>query len=220
MIFRTHESEYEAGDTRPMRRFTSPAAVISAIVCCAVLWVGCGKSGGNGWVEITPQVKSRLANGAGQITASNELAEGDPAPNIVKCLRVEFRLNGKFQAAVVAEGRTVELPEGAKILKAYYGNLPADKRVPKLDTPLPANAWLDVTDKVLSRLADRTRPLTVGNELTEGDPAFGVVKSLRVEFRLNGEVRTNDVAEGNILELPEGAEILKAIYGDLPADGF
>jgi hypothetical protein len=199
-----------------MRRFTSPAAVIGAIVCCAVLWVGCGKSGGKGWVEVTSQVKSRLAHGAGQLTVGNELAGGDPAFGVVKSLRVEFRLNGKFQAAVVAEGSTVELPEAANILKAYYGNLPADKRVPRLDTPLPANAWLDVTDRVLSRLADRTRPLTVGNELAEGDPAPNVVKSLRVEFRLNGQVQTNEVAEGKILELPEGAEVLKAIYGDLP----
>jgi serine-type D-Ala-D-Ala carboxypeptidase/endopeptidase len=49
----------------------------------------------------------------------------------------------------------------------------------------------------------------------DDDPAWGVVKSLRVEFRLGGKVQTAEVKEGESLKLTAGTEVLKAGYGNL-----
>lgn len=47
------------------------------------------------------------------------------------------------------------------------------------------------------------------------DPAWGVVKRLRVAFRAGGKVQAAEVKEGETLQLAAGAEVLKAVYGNL-----
>jgi len=48
------------------------------------------------------------------------------------------------------------------------------------------------------------------------DPAWGVVKHLRVKFRAGGKIQTVEVKEGETLRLTAGAEVVEAIYGNLP----
>ena len=57
---------------------------------------------------------------------NNRLAERDPAPFMVKSLRVEFVHNGKLQTVEVSEGGTMVLPTQARLISARYGNLQAD----------------------------------------------------------------------------------------------
>lgn len=51
------------------------------------------------------------------------------------------------------------------------------------------------------------------------DPAWGITKRLQVKFRLRGKVRTAEVKEGESLGIPAGAEVLRALYGNLPVKG-
>jgi len=48
------------------------------------------------------------------------------------------------------------------------------------------------------------------------DPAWGVVKHLRVRFRAGGKIQTAEVKEGETLRLTAGAEVVEAVYGNLP----
>ena len=72
---------------------------------------------------MTATVKSLVAGGTREIQADNALTGDDPAPNAVKQLRVNYRLNGRRQTIEVTEGKTLELPEGAEVEQALYGQL-------------------------------------------------------------------------------------------------
>lgn len=79
--------------------------------------------------DVTRKIKSLAARGLVSISVNNQLAGADPAPNIVKQLRVVFRHDGGQQTAEAAEGQTLVLPGGAEVITALYGNLlgqPAD----------------------------------------------------------------------------------------------
>jgi hypothetical protein len=84
------------------------------------------KCRGGGWVDVTPRIKSLAAAGGGSIPVTNDLAGRDPAPQILKRLRVEFRRNGRYEAVEAKEGETLVLPSGAEVVSARYGNLQAD----------------------------------------------------------------------------------------------
>ena len=75
------------------------------------------------WTEVTPKTKSLAAGGPVSISVNNNLADHDPAPNIVKQLRVEFHHDGRQQTTEAAEGRTLFLPAGAQVMSALYGRL-------------------------------------------------------------------------------------------------
>jgi hypothetical protein len=75
------------------------------------------------WANVTARINSLSAGGPVSIDVNNGLAGRDPAPNIVKQLRVAFRRDGCQQTAEAREGRTLVLPAGAEVLTALYGNL-------------------------------------------------------------------------------------------------
>ena len=73
------------------------------------------------WVDVTPRIKSLAAGGPVSISVNNDLAGRDPAPYILKKLRVEFRRNGRQQTAEAAERQRLVLPAGAEVIRALYG---------------------------------------------------------------------------------------------------
>ena len=81
------------------------------------------KSSVPGWVDVTPKVKSLVADGARRISANNHLAGCDPAPNTVKRLRVTFHVNNRPLTAEATEGKTLTLPVQADVVQARYGVL-------------------------------------------------------------------------------------------------
>ncbi len=158
--------------------------------------------------DVTTRVKSLVAGGASKIDAGNELADEDPAPGVVKRLRVQFLVNGKEQSIVATEGETLKVPAGAQVLDALYGQLPAAE--------VPAEKPRDVTGNVRGLVARGTLRIPVNNALAGGgDPAPNIPKQLRVEFSTNGRSETREAREGQTLDLPAGAEIARALYGDL-----
>jgi hypothetical protein len=157
--------------------------------------------------DVTTKVKSLVTGGASEVRAGNELAEDDPAPGVVKRLRVQFLLNGRQQTATATEGETLKLPEGAQVLNALYGHLP--------NPGDPKQNRRDVTAKVRQLLAHGTLQIPAGNDIAGGDPAPNTPKQLRIEFRANGRTQTAEAKEGQTLDLPADAEVTKALYGDL-----
>ena len=60
---------------------------------------------------------------------------------------------------------------------------------------------IDVTDEIRAKLQDNTLSIEVSNSIA-GDPFFGVIKSLSVEYVLDGERRTTQMREGEVLRIP------------------
>ena len=82
---------------------------------------------------------------------------------------------------------------------------------------IPSGPIVDVTDKLRALVKNGALSIQVNNEIA-GDPAFNSVKTLRVEYTLNGVAKTANVAENATLDLPGAGqsgnvEIQKATYG-------
>ena len=157
--------------------------------------------------DVTAMVKSLVKGGPSEIKAGNELADEDPAPGVVKRLRVQFLLNGRQQTATATEGENLKLPAGAQVLDARYGALPSPTA--------PDQNRRDVTAKIQALIEGGTLRIRAGNELSGGDPAPNTPKQLRIEFRLEGRAQTAEASEGRTVDLPPGAKVTKALYGDL-----
>ncbi len=112
------------------------------------------------------------------------MAGEDPAVNIVKRLRIEFRLNGGQQTEEVQEGETLEIPAGAEVVQALYGDLRPETA--------SADQTVDLTGKLADLAKDGELDINVNNELAGRDPAFGLPKELRVDYTLDGKPGRDD----------------------------
>jgi len=78
-------------------------------------------------LDVTDKVAAAVKENRLRIAASNELF-GDPAPNMLKKLRVEYLDGDETRSKVVDENATLEIraAEGKKLVikKAFYGVLP------------------------------------------------------------------------------------------------
>ena len=91
--------------------------------------------------------------------------------------------------------------------------------VDSLKPSKPEGTWTDVTDIARQAVKGDVLSLKVSNDLF-GDPVFGVVKALNIEYALGGRKDKKVIPENELLEIRASAgekiEILKARYG---ADG-
>lgn len=71
--------------------------------------------------DVTDAARKAVVSGSLSLKAGNDLTNGDPAPNQVKELRVEFTLDGKDDVRTVAEGESITLGD----LKPWTIDLPA-----------------------------------------------------------------------------------------------
>jgi len=76
---------------------------------------------------------------------------------------------------------------------------------------------VDVTEHLRKMVRNVTLIVEASNRIA-GDPAFGIVKQLRVDYAVDGEERTVIVQEGTILQLPEGGQWLADFVADLRFD--
>jgi hypothetical protein len=154
-------------------------------------WPGMGQTAR----DVTATVKSLVAGGAREIRADNAMAGEDPAPNEVKQLRVNYRLNGRRQTVEVTEGQTLALPEGAEVLQARYGQLHPP--------PARASRTLDLTAKLSARIKHGALSVRIDNDFAGGDPALNLPKELRVDYAVNGVHKSTAFQENDTLTLPE-----------------
>ncbi len=156
--------------------------------------------------DVTAVVQALVAAGSNSIAAGNGLFGPDPAYGVVKRLRVEYTLGGQAHTNETTENGTLEIPAGAVVLQAIYGDFPA------LD---PTQEVQDVTQKIAAILANGTNTVTAANELVGFDPAPMIGKVLRVELQVDGLPRFIEADEGRPLDIPIGATVVQAFYGNL-----
>ena len=80
-------------------------------------------------VDVTAKLKQMLNADGLSVQANNGLCEGDPAPGVVKALKVDYRLDGQELAATATENARLEIAaKGGKleIRKAVYGQPGSD----------------------------------------------------------------------------------------------
>lgn len=128
--------------------------------------------------DVTKKVQAQVDAGNESILVTS-LADGDdPAFGSVKTLVVDYRIAGKAHKVQAKDSGTVRLSAGtvrAVIEKARYGIL---------DDPAKTR---DVREK-LQRLVDAGESSFTVARMAEGDdPAFMVVKTLELEFTINGK---------------------------------
>ena len=124
---------------------------------------------------------------------------GDPAPNTPKKLEVDYTIDGVSGTKTAYEGGRLKISankDTAKksrlvIVKAVYGDLPNG----------PAT---DVTANLADMVENDGLELTVGNL---GDPAFGKVKKLRVDYKFDGWKKSVTVQENGTLKIIPSIEL-------------
>ncbi len=149
---------------------------------------------GEGWVDVTSKVKALAARGTRRIPATNDMAGTDPANMIIKELSVDLIVAGARKRLTAPENDTLELPPGAEVVRALYGDIPPDTEL--------KDRIVDITGKLASLVKDGTLSVVATNELAGRDPAYLTVKKLRVEYTLNGAHRSVTVGENQPITLP------------------
>jgi hypothetical protein len=147
--------------------------------------------------DVTRIVSERVAGDFLELTVNGETLGGDPAPGIVKTLTVEYEWNGQRQTATARDMETLVIPAvtSLNVVRAVYG-------VP--------GRMIDATSAVSARRSANRLELTVNGETLGGDPAPGVVKTLTVDYDVNGRRRTASARDGETLRLPGAASATPA----------
>jgi hypothetical protein len=143
--------------------------------------------------DVTELVRGLVKQDALNVTASIALL-GDPAAGKIKNLRVEYQKGGAFAKKMVGEGSTLAIgfdekaaPLRLVVTKAVYGNF-VDGQI------------VDVSYKVADMVKDDA--LSVSNyNILFGDPAPNKRKELRVEYTLDGQVKSKVLSETEPLVL-------------------
>jgi hypothetical protein len=148
-------------------------------------------------IDVTDVVRRSVEQGNRRIRAGNDLA-GDPASMVEKELKIDYRLDGAAKSVTVAENKTVEVPEGAEIVRAVYGLLG--------DAPPPQPQVVDVTAQLAGKVSAGMLAVQVDNALSGKDPAPNIVKEVRVAYSYNGQRKQVRVGENQVLTLPQESE--------------
>lgn len=190
----TNELQNSLAQARIPAAVTSPEAVPAA------------SSAMQNQTDVTAVVKAMVAGGSNSIAGNGNGLFGDLAIGKVKRFRVEFEINGQQHTNETTEGSSLQIPAGAEVVRAIYGDFPG------LD---PNNDVVDVTGKIAAMIANGESTVKAANALVGFDPAPNIGKVLRVELRVNGTAQVLEANEGRALDIPAGAAVIGAVYGDV-----
>jgi len=142
---------------------------------------------GGQWADVTGMLVAAVSNNSLSIEASNGLA-GDPAPNVVKELRVTYSLGGEEHSAVVPEGQTLHvgevLPAGnpRQVLLVYaLGDLGQAAALPAVLDVAKSGSWgaRVAAVRVLGRIGDASAvPVLLDAAQGAGELGEAALKSL------------------------------------------
>lgn len=142
--------------------------------------------------DVTSTVQALADHGVRSFQVALMARDGDPAYGVVKTLRVEYTADGQPGVASATDPQIVQLPtvrHALSVQKATYG-VPGDPTRTR-----------DVTAK-LQRLADGGDYEFPVRSMAEGDdPAFMVVKTLRIEYTLDGTSLTQSATDPQTMHL-------------------
>jgi hypothetical protein len=144
--------------------------------------------------DVTETVKKFVAGGLRDFPVSKiTAAVGDPKFGVVKTLRIDF-VSGDHRYSVSAtDGQTIFLNNvpKIKILKAQYGPPNDEKRT------------IDVRELLQKILDAGENDFTVARLARDFDPAHMVLKTLNVEYELNGKTRKWSGEDNNVVNFIE-----------------
>ena len=126
----------------------------------------------------------------------------DPSGSVFVVFREPVTGNHATKVEFTTSQKTQTIGE-LKILKAEYGYF----------TDEGIEGCNDVTDVVLDIIGGGRMTIHAQNEEMKGDPIFGVIKKLRIDYRVGGVIKREEVNESIYIRLPASAEVIKAYYG-------
>jgi len=158
--------------------------------------------GRRGTADVTGKVAGLITGDSLELTVNGSTLGSDPAPGVAKTLSVEYDYNGQRQLVTARDGEVLRINKAAsfKILKATYG---AGRRT------------ADVTSAVTARSTADGLELTVNSDSLGTDPARGTIKTLTVEYEVNGQRQVATAKDGEALFLPPVTTftVTRATYG-------
>ena len=136
--------------------------------------------------DVTKHVQRLVDAGKRSFIVADLVDEGDPAPNVLKTLQVEYQVGDQrlSLSGTDPERITFIAPDQAKIIirRALWGPVGEDLELTKRQK--------DVTAQVQRMVAGGATDFVVAELAAEGDPAPNTVKTLRVEYEVDGQVRS------------------------------
>jgi len=138
-------------------------------------------------LDVTKKVAALVADNSLSVMASNAL--GNPPGAGPKQLKVSYIIDGIYRSKTVNDGETLDISTRLFIRKAIYG-------------ALPNGATVDVTDQIAGLVRKNHLSVQATNEAFGGDPAEGIVKSLRVDYTLDGVDGSTTVRENQTVTVP------------------
>jgi len=152
-------------------------------------------------LDVRAYLQDLVDSGTRTFTVSDLIAMGDPAPLVVKELKLEYEIGGERRTLTARDPDTVRLGEPEeeskpiRIVSAHWG------------PPGEVERSKDVTDQVRRIVASGTSSFLVATLASEGDPAVNILKTLRVEYRVKGELRTASAVDSEVISfgLPSDA---------------
>ncbi len=175
---------------------------------------------GDGWYGLHHGGRGKLA-----ILAQLRLVyPGGKVEQVVTDEKWKTTLGGPIRMADIYNGETYDARrEIAGWATAGFDDSTWTAATIRTDGP-DRRSWRDVTDRVRAAVRDGALRIAASNTTMGGDPIYGIGKSLRVSFHLDGASGDRTASENETLVLgpaasPGGLVIDKAEYGaDAPAD--
>ncbi len=142
--------------------------------------------------DVRAVLQARVDAGDREIPVRDMAIAGDPAPNVVKTLVVEYAIGDRVQRATGKDPEAVRIGDDLTpiaILSAVYGVLgdPARTR--------------NVLDRVKRIAAAGERSFEVARLAQGDDPAFGIVKTVIIKYRIEGRELTATGTDPDIVYL-------------------
>ncbi|MGD0839383.1 MAG: hypothetical protein ABSB49_22335 [Polyangia bacterium] len=152
---------------------------------------------GRASLDVTKILAGLVKNDGLSIAATTGIL-GDPAPFMLKELRLEWSRSGVVGRKLVPEGGTLtigadEKPVPVRLLvrKAVYGNITAGQIV-------------DVTQKVDGLLSDNVLSFVPTDDLF-GDPAVGQLKEVDIDYTFDGVPKSRTGRQNELLTISPAA---------------
>jgi hypothetical protein len=152
-----------------------------------------------GLVDVTSALAKKVTADGLRFTADNSLTTTDPAPRLVKELRLQYDLAGKVYEISMPENQQKDIEtdnEKFTLLRAVYGQFPNDL------TGLPATPVVnDVLMTVKSLLKSKKFSFTVTDSLFDKVVGNANGKQLKLRYIAEGDTHEVVVRNGEVVHL-------------------
>src|SRR3954469_20867709 len=166
---------------------------------------------GNNWTDVTDRVRSLVQGESLNFRVDGDVLGAGSRHGRNRTLRLQLKdSNGALRQMTYRDAQQVTL----QVRAAYQSSLRINRATYGIGT-----RTLDVTARLNSQIERDELNVQVDNHNMGGDPAPGQVKTLEIEYSLNGRNLNRTVRQGDSLHLPYGTttqgnlQINRAIYG-------